>query len=90
MYAGNFRMGLAQPNPVRARFPESIGWAYRDTWGERHWIPLERILSGPIPGARYPGTPGPFVPRNLILGRALAVFWPLKIGRMMWRIGWLH
>ena len=32
----------------------------------------------------------PTVPRELIQGRSLAVFWPIKPTRGLWRLGWLH
>ena len=88
---GNYRWNMAQGNPLVARFDgDEPGWAFRDEWGELHWFEQSRVTAGPIPGAPRAGTADPLVPRELIQGRALAVFWPLEIGRRMWRLGWLH
>jgi hypothetical protein len=32
----------------------------------------------------------PLVPRELILGRAIAVFWPIRPVQGLWRLGWLR
>ncbi len=73
----------AQLNPVGALVNGQEFMCFRDEWGERHWF------------ARNESKPGleiyqPLVPRELVLGRAVAVFWPLKPTRKLWRIGWLH
>jgi hypothetical protein len=57
---------------------------FRDLWGEIHWFPREAVASESIPGNE------PLVPRELILGRALAVFWPIRPWSGLWRVGWLH
>jgi len=77
---GNYRPGLDAQNPVPAHpvVGELVG--FRDRWGERHWFPFD-------PEAMSADVPAPLVERELILGRALAVFWPLVRVR---RLGWLH
>ncbi|MEW6073092.1 MAG: signal peptidase I [Planctomycetota bacterium] len=64
----------AGPLPAITRF--------RDEWGELHWFPT---------ASARPGTPlhHSTVPRELIQGRAVAVFWPLKPHRDLWRLAWL-
>jgi signal peptidase I len=57
---------------------------FRDEWGEEHWI------ARGTGGAASPEFKSPLVRRQLIQGRALAVFWPLKPHRGLWRLGWLH
>ena len=56
---------------------------FRDVWGERHQIPGDG--RNPNERVRYSQ-----VPRELIHGRALAVFWPLKPFQGVWRLGWIH
>ncbi len=53
-----------------------------DEWGEVHWMhgEAERVL---------PET-SPFVPREMILGRALAVFWPLRPRLGLYRLQWVN
>lgn len=58
---------------------------FRDEWGELHWAPSREIRS-----ADPPLEPAPFVPRELITGRAVVVFWPLKWGLRTWRLKWIH
>ncbi|MBL8858835.1 MAG: signal peptidase I [Planctomycetes bacterium] len=57
-------------NPVRVNDAAGPRIFFRDEWGELHDF-MEKDAKE---GAR---TPGPFVPRNLITGRAVIVFWPL-------------
>jgi len=35
-------------------------------------------------------TGAPFVRRDLIVGRAVAVFWPLSLAHKVWRLQWVH
>jgi hypothetical protein len=49
-----------------------------------HWFSRKAITGESLPGNE------PLVPRELILGRALAVFWPIRPLDDLWRIGWLH
>jgi hypothetical protein len=54
-----------------------------DEWGEKHWFAR---------GAAERAAPelAPFVPRALIQGKALAVFWPLDPLRGIWRRKWVN
>jgi len=54
-----------------------------DEWGEPHWFRQDQAV-------RAAPRPAPFVPRAMILGKALAVFWPLDPGRDIWRLKWVH
>ena len=55
----------------------------RDEWGERHRFPLRG-------NHKLPADPSPFVTRDLIQGRALAVFWPISFKHDVFRPGWVH
>jgi signal peptidase I len=58
-------------NPeTRAGGPEGTHVFFRDEYGDLHDF-IDR------PGIRGPDIAAPFVPRNLITGRAIIVFWPL-------------
>jgi len=58
---------------------------FRDLFGETWW------LDGPgVPYADPPSENAPFVPRRLIQGRALAVFWPLSPRLGVYRWKWVH
>ncbi len=55
----------------------------RDEWGE--------LRSFPLAQTRWLDTePWPFVPREMILGRALAVFWPIAPSHDIYRIRWVR
>lgn len=58
---------------------------FRDEWGELYWAPSREVRS-----ASPPLEPAPFVPRELITGRAVVVFWPFKLGLRLWRLKWIH
>ncbi len=76
---GNFRGN--DENPTRNR---ALGLTrFRDEWGEEHWFPTAEERQSLQ-------SPQPLVPRELIQGRALAVFWPIKPQLGLWRLGWLH
>jgi len=85
---GNFRPGARMadaPNPVKVTLKGGERWtAFRDLWGERHWFPRSEGAESGLP------YPAPLVPRALIQGRAVAVFWPIQPTRGLWRLGWLH
>jgi signal peptidase I len=85
---GNYRPGARMadaPNPVKVTLAGGERWTvFRNLWGERRWFP--RSDEGGI-GLDYPE---PLVPRELIQGRAVAVFWPIQPTRGLWRLGWLH
>lgn len=76
---GNFRG--SNENPTRNA---ALGLTrFRDEWGEPHWFST-------ADGRQGLQAPAPLVPRELIQGRALAVFWPIKPHRGLWRLAWLH
>jgi len=74
-------------NPARySTFGETMTW-FRDEWGEMHVFPQSSELEVPEGLA---GISAPLVPRDLILGRAVLVFWPLVPGLDVWRLHWIH
>jgi signal peptidase I len=79
---GNWRDG---ENPRSVAFGEADGpLTYLvDEWGERHWYPRDDARR------RTPEL-APFVPREMIQGKALAVFWPLDPLRGIFRLKWVH
>lgn len=54
-----------------------------DEWGEKHWFARGQARRASPEAA-------PFVPRALIQGKALAVFWPLDPLRGIWRLKWVN
>jgi signal peptidase I len=81
-------------NPeIRAGGPEGNHVFFRDEFGDLHDF-IER------PGDRGPDIAAPFVPRNLITGRAIIVFWPMtwlyppnwsdKNVPLLTRLKWIH
>ncbi len=55
----------------------------RDEWGEtHHFNQRDAAVESPIDA--------PFVDRSLVLGRALAVFWPIQPTRDIWRVKWVQ
>lgn len=87
---GNWRPGMSGANPIAVTFGDEQGDAFRDQWGDLHWLPQSSQVEFPPHRIADRGTRAPLVPRDLIKGRAMAVFWPISIGRRMWRLGWLH
>ncbi len=82
--AGNFRGGNdpLDTNPYPGLSPGQEGEVrFRDLYGERHH------LSGRM-GAGLEGHHT--VPRELVQGRAVAVFWPIQPFTGVWRLGWVH
>ena len=76
---GNTRRGENPVNDLRTPGGRYV-WL-RDEWGERHH------LEGP----QNLGTEAaPFVPRDMIQGRALAVFWPISPGKDVYRLKWVR
>ena len=53
---------------------------FRDEWGELHTMPAASVKD-----ASPMTTPAPFVPRHMMLGRAISVFWPIKPLDGVWR-----
>jgi hypothetical protein len=66
-------------NPIQVLGdPEGPRVFFRDEWGELHNFVLEPGSLGPQEDARY-------VPRELIVGRAVVVFWPQTL---LWPPNW--
>ena len=91
--AGNAREGSGDgryrpdSNPIRQ--PTELGMTtfFRDVYGELHIFPKEAEL--PLaPPEQYANAP--FVPRELITGRAVAVFWPLAWRYGTYRVKWIR
>jgi Signal peptidase, peptidase S26 len=79
---GNYR-GRYE-NPGKGMDEEGHAFTrFRDEWGNVDWIPSE-VASRDLEVA------APLVPRHLIQGRALAVFWPIAPQRGIVRLGWLR
>ena len=55
---------------------------YRDEYGERHVFPVGAEQIVPLDA--------PFVPRQMIAGRALLVFWPYAPSLDVYRLGWIR
>ena len=79
---GNWRSG-ENPRTVAAGGPLGPLTYVVDEWGEKHWFRRGEAR-------RLSPQPAPFVPRALIQGRALAVFWPLDPLRGFWRLKWVN
>ena len=79
---GNLRLNEENPRTVRGLPGGNQVW-FRDEWGELyHWNQGEARDAGQ--------EPAPFVPRELITGRAVVVFWPIKWGLRTWRLQWIR
>jgi signal peptidase I len=72
-------------NPIDAPSEGGLITFFRDEWGERYSFPSS--AKRPVPGAS--GERAPFVPRELIAGRALLVFWPLAPWKGILRLKWV-
>ncbi len=85
-----------QPERLRGNWrerenPRTVAWGdpdgplthLVDEWGEKHWFRRDEAL-------RHAPEPAPFVPREMIQGKALAVFWPLDPRRGIWRLKWVN
>lgn len=90
---GNDRTGGERPpkerdgseNPTGGKLSDGTpALRFRDSWGEMHWFARKEITSETGEGN------APLVPRELIQGRGLAVFWPLHPWKGLWRFGWLR
>jgi signal peptidase I len=82
---GNWRSNDPQaPNPfIDSADPEGRRVFFRDEWGELHTFFQKPNVVPEFEQA-------PFVPRNLIVGRAVIVFWPLVPSMNVWRVKWVH
>ena len=67
---GNPSVLRDDPNPKRVLEPGGPRLFFRDEWGELHTFRETPGCEGQVQAA-------PFVPRGLITGRAVLVFWPL-------------
>jgi signal peptidase I len=79
---GNHRANNENPRIVTG-LPGGPEMWFRDEWGELHHFPAsaaERMTPEAVS----------FVPRELITGRAVLVFWPLKPSFRLWRLSWVH
>ena len=81
---GNYRG--EEENPQRVPGGElGTMFFFRDEWGTRHaCLDSERRNAVPTNQLRSQ------VPREMITGRALIVFWPLKPSLKLWRLKWIR
>jgi signal peptidase I len=75
--SGNLREGNENPAMVNGTV------FFRDVWGERHAFEQRGSTRGD-------DKPQPFVPRELITGRAVLVFWPMAPSLNVWRLQWIR
>lgn len=75
--SGNLREGNENPTTVNGTV------FFRDVWGERHSFDQRGATRGD-------DKPQPFVPRELITGRAVLVFWPMAPLQNVWRLQWIR
>ena len=71
-------------NPRRVQGgPEGTVLWFRDEFGElHHWPAAETERLTPMAVS--------LVPRELVTGRAVLVFWPFKLSFGLWRLEWVH
>ena len=89
IYRGNNR-GRENPLEVTGGPGGSVTW-FRDEFGELHTWPSARVEREPLES--FPEETSEqvaFVPRELITGRAVVVFWPLKPSMRLWRLKWIR
>lgn len=79
---GNLRGDNDNPQEVAGE-PEGPRVFFRDEWGDRHTF-FSRDAT------RLEPEPAPFVPRELITGRAVAVFWPFVPSLGVYRLKWVN
>jgi len=79
---GSFERNNLNPY-IDAGDPEGPIIYLRDEWGERHRLQQSEA-------ERLSFETASFVPRELILGRAFALFWPLNPISGHYRWGWIH
>ncbi len=90
--AGNLREGppgrySADTNPIVEGYGPQQRTFLRDVYGELHHFESSQRIEL-APGAAV--TPSPLVPRHLITGRAVAVFWPLSWQYSTYRLQWVR
>ena len=79
---GNHRANNENPRVVQG-LPGGTEMWFRDEWGELHNFKsasAERMTPQAVS----------FVPRELVTGRAVLVFWPMKPSFGLWRLSWVH
>jgi len=82
IYRGNHRGNNENPRTVPGAPGGAMQW-FRDEYGELHsWRANDARTVTP--------EAVPFVPRDLITGRAVVVFWPLSPSYRLWRLQWVH
>lgn len=82
IYRGNHRGNNENPRVVPGMAGGPMEW-FRDEYGElHHWraADAERLTPEDLS----------FVPRELVTGRAVVVFWPFKPSFGLWRLQWVH
>ena len=90
---GNYREAArpgvyrADSNPIREQTEDGLTTFFRDVFGELHVFRTADETA--LPPAESTDA-APFVPRNLITGRALAVFWPFSFDYATYRLKWVH
>lgn len=85
-YRGNARQG---ENPIRVTRPDGgTNYFIKDEYGERHVFDGDEIRE--IPPAFSRGIEGIRVPRSLVKGRAVAVFWPVSLKWGVARMKWIR
>ena len=82
VFRGNYRPNNENPRVVQGLPGGAEQW-FRDEYGElHHWkaAQAERLTPEAVS----------LVPRELITGRAVVVFWPIKPSFKLWRLTWVH
>ena len=79
---GNLRRG-ENPRVVGVGDPNGPKTHFIDEWGEPHWFGNDEIQARRTESS-------PFVPKEMILGKAVAVFWPLDPRRAIFRPRWVN
>ncbi|QDU86164.1 Signal peptidase I [Planctomycetes bacterium Pla163] len=89
---GNKRQG---ENPIELETRDELFFV--DEWGQRHWLAEDvgRAAADPVREGFVEVTglgeePAPFVSRDMITGRAIAVFWPIRPLAGIVRLEWIH
>jgi len=76
-------------NPIQVGGRDQLYFV--DEYGQRHWLDTSggEPADGFVAATKLPPEPASFVQRDLITGRAIAVFWPIKIPEPV-RLKWVH
>jgi hypothetical protein len=88
LVVGNTRRDDGNPwqaNPWRTNGLDGPMVRFRDVFGEVHWLPGNQI-----PYASPPSENVSFVPRRLVQGRAVLVFWPWSPKLGLYRLKWIR